>query len=146
LLSRHRRAEFLEPLKIRPVKSRVVHADAGTWANGLVYFAIIRYSAFAHVDTSVDAGAPSEALFAGVVEAFRVAARFLDQRPPSITAAMRAQGLSLQVFLDVRMVQDQMQLEAPEILAACGRHGLGVYAISNDIPAAEVLEARGPMS
>src|SRR5215831_10317282 len=86
------RAEFLEPLKIRPGKVERVHADAGTWANGLVYFAIIRYSAFAHVDTSVDAGAPSEAFFAGVVEAFRVAARFLAQRPPSITAGMRAQG------------------------------------------------------
>lgn len=29
------------------------------------------------------------------MEAFRVAARFLDQRPPSITTGMRAAGLSL---------------------------------------------------
>ena len=36
------RAEFLEPLKIRPGEVEGVHADAGTWADGLVYFAIIR--------------------------------------------------------------------------------------------------------
>jgi len=97
-------------------------------ANGLVYFAIIRYSAFAHVDTSVDAGAPSEAFFAGVVEAFRVAAPV----PRPETAKHHRRHACSQVFLDVSMVQDQMQLEAPEILAACGRHGLGVYAISNN--------------
>jgi hypothetical protein len=57
---------------------------------------------------------------------------------------MRAVGLSLRLFVDVRMDQDQMELEfPPEILAACAQHGLGVYMISNDIPAAEVLEPRG---
>jgi hypothetical protein len=137
-------AEFLEPLNIQPGEVESVQADVGSWAAGLVYFAIIRYSAFAHIDTSADAGAQSEAFFAGVIEAFRVAARFLDQRPPSITAGMRAAGLSLRLFVEVRMDQDQMELEfPPEILAACGRHGLGVFVISNDITAAEVLEARG---
>jgi hypothetical protein len=136
-------AEFLEPLNIRPGEVEGVQADAGSWAAGLVYFAVIRYSAFDHIDTSADAGAQSEAFFAGVIEAFRVAARFLDQRPPSITAGMRAAGLSVRLFVDVRMDQDQMELEfPPEILTACAGHGLGVYMISNDIPAAEV-EARG---
>jgi len=136
-------AEFLEPLNIQPNEVEGVQANAGSWAAGLVYFAIIRYGAFAHIDTSADAGAHFEAFFAAVIEAFRVAARFLDQRPPSITAGMRAAGLSLRLFVDVRMNQDQMELEfPPEILAACGRHGLGLYVISNDIPAAEVLEAR----
>jgi hypothetical protein len=88
-------AEFLEPLNIRPGEVEGVQVDGGSWAAGLVYFAIIRYSAFAHIDTSADAGAQSEAFFAGVIEAFRVAARFLDQRPPSITTGMRAGGLSL---------------------------------------------------
>jgi hypothetical protein len=137
-------AEFLEPLNIRPGEIEGVQADGGSWVAGLVYFAVIRRSAFAHIDTSSDAGAQSEAFFAGVIEAFRGAARFLDQRPPSITANMRAGGLSLRLFVDVRMDQDQMELELPpEILAACGRHGLGMYVISNDIPAAEVMEARG---
>jgi hypothetical protein len=134
------RGEFLDPLSIRPGEVEAVKADRGRSAAALVYFAVVRYSAFDHVDTSEDAGAQSEAFFAGVVDAFRRAARFLDQRPPSVTAAMRAAGLSLRLFVDVRMDQDQMELELPpELLAACGRHGLGVYVISNDISVAEAL-------
>jgi hypothetical protein len=71
-------AEFLNPLNIRPGEVEAVKADGGPWAAGLVYFAIIRYSAFAHVNTSADAGAQAEAFFAGVVEAFRAASRFLE--------------------------------------------------------------------
>jgi hypothetical protein len=120
-------AEFLEPLNIRPGEVEGGQADAGSWAAGLVYFAILRYSAFAHIDTSADAGAQSEAFLAGVIEAFRVAARFLDQRPPSITASMRAMGLSLRLFVDVRMDQDQMEWSfrqkssphAPSMASAC---------------------------
>jgi hypothetical protein len=96
--------EFLDPLNIRPGEVEAVRADAGPWAAGLIYFAVIRYSAFADVNTSADAGAQSEAFFAGVVEAFRAASRFLDQRPPSATAAMRAAGLSLRLFVDVRIM------------------------------------------
>jgi hypothetical protein len=55
---------------------------------------------------------------------------------------MREAGLSLRLFVDVRMDQDQMELEfPPALLAACGRHRLGIYVISNDIPAAAVLAA-----
>jgi len=43
-----------------------------------------------------------EAFLVSVVEAFRGASRFLDQRPPSTTVAMRAIGLSLRLFVDVR--------------------------------------------
>jgi len=77
-----------------------------------------------------------EAFFAGVVEAFRAAGRFLDRRQPEVTAGLRTAGLSLRLLVEVRMDQDQMELEfPPELLAACGRHGLGVYVISNDIAA-----------
>ncbi len=135
-------AEFLDPLSIRPGEVEATRADGGAWASGMIYFAVVRYSAFTHIDTSADAGAQSEAFFACVVAAFRDAARFLDQRQPSATAAMRAAGLSLRLFVDVRMDQDQMELELPaELLAACGRHGLGVYLISNDISVVEVLMA-----
>ncbi len=101
------------------------------------------YSEFGHINTSVDAGARTEAFFAGVVEAFRDAGGFLDRRSPETTATMRLAGLSLRLFVEVRMDQDQMELELPpDLLAACGRHGLAVYIISNDIPAAEVLALR----
>ena len=58
---------------------------------------------------------------------------------------LRLAGLSLRLFVEVRMNQDQMELELPaELLGACGRHGLGVYIISNDIPAAEVWAENRP--
>jgi hypothetical protein len=51
---------------------------------------------------------------------------------------LRAKGLSLRLFVEIRMDQDQMELELPpELLTACGRHGLGIYVISNDTPVAQ---------
>jgi hypothetical protein len=135
--------EFLTPLNIQPGEVEATRADGGAWASGMVYFAVVRLSAFAGAGDSTDPGAPVEAFFAQVVEAFRATGRFLDRRPPEVTASLRAAGLSLRLFVDVRMDQDQMELELPpELLAACGRHALSVYIISNDIPAAEVLAAR----
>jgi hypothetical protein len=135
--------EFLAPLNIQPGEVEATRADGGAWASGMVFFSVIRLSAFSGVKDSTDPGAPTEAFFAQVVEAFRATGRFLDRRPPEVTAGLRAAGLSLRLFVDVRMDQDQMELELPpDLLAACGRHALSVYIISNDIPAAEVLAAR----
>ncbi|MCA9024303.1 MAG: hypothetical protein KDA86_03720 [Planctomycetaceae bacterium] len=135
-------AEFLAPFAIQPGEVEATRADGGEWASGMVYFAVVRHSDYNHVDKSADAGAQSEAFFAGVGDAFRSVAKFFDQRPSAVTTAMRGGGLSLRLFVEVRMDQDQMELELPpELLSACGRHRLGVYVISNDIPAAEVLEA-----
>jgi hypothetical protein len=126
-------AEFLAPLAIQPGEVEATRADSGAWASGTVDFAVVRYSTFDHVDKSTDAGAQSIAFEAGVAAAFRAVAQFLNERSPAITAAMRAVGLSLRLFVEVRMDQDQMELEfPPELLAACGKHGLGVYVITND--------------
>jgi hypothetical protein len=136
-------AEFIAPLAIRPDEVEATRADGRAWSSGMVHFAVVRYGDFDHVDKTADAGAQSEAFFAGVVEAFRAAARFLDHRSPEVFAAMRVAGLSLRIFVEVRMDQDQMELELlPELLTARGRHGLGVHVISNDIPAHEVWAAR----
>src|SRR5437764_695496 len=94
-------AEFLAPLNIQPGEVEAARADGGAWASGMVYFAVVRYSGFAHVETSADAGAQSEAFHAGVVEALRAAGQFLDRRPPAVTTAMRAAGLSLRLFVEV---------------------------------------------
>jgi hypothetical protein len=132
-------AEFIAPLAIRPGEVEATRADGAAWASGMVYLAVVRYSDFDHVDKTADAGAQSEAFIAGVGEAFRSAGRFLDLRPPRVTASLRTAGLSVRLLVEVRMDQDQMELEfPPELLAACGRHGLGVYVLSNDIPAHEV--------
>ena len=136
-------AEFLTPLAIRAGEVEATRADGGPWTAGMVYFAVVRYGDFDYVDNTADAETQSEAFFAAVVEAFRAAGRFLDQRSSEVIAAMRAVGLSLQIFVEVRMDEDQMELEfPPELLAASGRHGLGLYIISNDIPAHELWAAR----
>jgi hypothetical protein len=136
--------EFLDPLEIQSGEIEAARADGGAWTSGMVYFAVVRYSAFAHVDTTADPGAQAEAFFAGVTHAFRAAGQFLDRRPPDITTRMRAAGLSLRLLVDVRMDQDLMELELPtEILGACSRHGLGVYLITNDIAADQVSAASG---
>jgi len=135
-------AEFLAPLAIQPGETEATRADGGEWASGMVTFPVVRSSAFAHVETSVDAGAQSEAFFAATVEAFPATGQFLERRSPDVTAALRAAGLSLRLLVEVRMDQDQMELEfPPELLAACGRHSLGIHVISNDIPWAEVVAA-----
>jgi hypothetical protein len=134
--------EFLAPLRILAGEVAATRADGGNWASGMVYFAVVRYSDFDHIDNSIDAGAQSEQFFEAIVEAFQATARFLDQRSPEITDSMRALGLLLQLFVDVRMDQDQMELEVPpELLASCGRHKLKMFLISNDIAVGELLEA-----
>ena len=126
--------EFLSPLKIRSGEVEETRADGGEWASGMVYFAVIRQNDFEQVDKSSDAGAPTEAFFAAIKETFETTSRFLDERSPAVTTVMRAAGLSLRLFIEVRMDQDQMELELPpSLLAACGRHGLGIYVISNDV-------------
>lgn len=136
-------AEFLAPLAIRPGEVEAAEADGGAWTAGIVRFSVVRYRDFDHVDCSVDGGAQSLAFVAGIAQAFGNVANFLDQRPTEITTSMRAAGLALQLFVEVRMDDDQMDLEfPPKLLAACSRHGIGMYLISNDIPAHEVWAAR----
>jgi hypothetical protein len=108
----------------------------------MVYFATVRLSSFADVDDSTDPGAPHEAFFAATVDAFRATARALERRPPAVLAAMRERGLSLRLFVELRMDQDQMELSLPpELLLACGQHDLEIHIISNDISVAEALAA-----
>jgi hypothetical protein len=46
---------------------------------------------------------------------------------------MKSSGLSLRLFIEIQMDQDQMELNFPtELLAACTLHGLGIHVISND--------------
>jgi len=124
---------FLAPLHIdERDQVESTRADGGAWASGMVYFPVTRLSTFANE------AEPHEAFSIGVRKALLAAAEFLDRRSPEVISALRAAGLSLRLFIDVRMNQDQMDLELPpEFLATCGRHRLGVFMISNDIHAAD---------
>src|SRR4051794_35666131 len=88
-------AKFLTPFAIKPGEVASTIADAGEEAGGMIYFAVVRHSDFAHVDKSADAGAQSEAFFAGIGNAFRATARFLGQRSPAITDSIRGAGIAL---------------------------------------------------
>ena len=125
--------EFISPLNIRPGEVEFTRTNGRAWESGMVWFSVLRLSDFDFVDKSTDAGAQSEAFDFAIEEAFRSAARFLDQRPPEIINTIRAAGMTLQIFIEIRMDQDQMELKFPaEFISACGRHQLGVYIISND--------------
>src|SRR5215467_12166978 len=113
--------EFLTPLNIRAGEVGATFADGGEWAAGIVNLAIVRQHEFDHID-STDPGAPTEAFFAAIIDAFRAAGQFLDRRSPQVLSAMRDAGLSLRIFVDIRMDQDQFEVEfPPEFLSACGR-------------------------
>jgi hypothetical protein len=71
------------------------------------------------------------------------AAAFLDVREPAIFDGMRRLGMKVRIFIDVRMDQDQMELPLEAIfVAACGRHRLPIFVITNDISAEEASSAR----
>jgi hypothetical protein len=127
--------DFLVPLQIRPVDEvEATRADGGEWAAGMIYFPVTRLSAFVHE------AEPHEVFAKELRRALLVAAAFLDRRPTTVLDELRSTGLALRLFIDVRMDQDQMELNLPhELVAACGRHQLGVFVISNDIAADEIL-------
>lgn len=124
--------EFLTPLAIQSNEVEAMRADGGPWKSGMVHFKVVRHSDFAHVDKSTDAGAQTEAFFKGIEAAFLAVAKFFDRRSPEVTTTMQESGLSIRLFVEIRMDQDQMELALPsELMAACGRHGLAAYIISN---------------
>lgn len=127
------RDEFIVPWMIERGEVEFASATGAPWRSGMLTLAVIRYEDFERVDDATDAGAASSAFLADLMAKFREAARFLERRTPEMTAALRASGMSLRIFVEVRMNEDQMDIEfPPEFLAACGRHSLGVYLITND--------------
>ena len=128
--------DFIAPLAIGESDGvEATQAEGGEWSSGMVYFPVTRLSTFAR-ETE-----PHEAFAAGVHRALLTAAAFLDRRSADAMNKLRSKGLSLRLFIDVRMDQAQMELVLPpEFMAACGRHRLGVFVISNDVPAGEALD------
>ena len=127
--------EFIEPLDITdrdPIEHTVASGDR--WLAGQAHFPVVRLSEF------TDDAEPHERLFASLECIQRRAAAFLDARDPTVFETMRARGMQVQIFIDVRMDQDQMELLLdPSFVAACGRHRLPIYVMTNDISAAEAL-------
>jgi hypothetical protein len=135
-----RRADFVTPLAIGaddPVEH--VHVPETAWSSGLVQFPIVRLSECQSAGDAVEA---ADEFFARVQRVLRGAAGFLNRRETAVFEGMRAKGLSVCVFVDLRMDQDQFDFELPaEFVRACGRQGLGISLTSNDISAEEAIRA-----
>ena len=112
------------------------YSSLGTWRTSGVEFFPVLLSDFAAEEV------PTEAFFNSVQAHLRGIAAFLDRQSSSIFEEFREQGLKPYLYLEVRMTQDQMELNLPpEFLSACARLGLGLELISNDISAAEAEDA-----
>jgi hypothetical protein len=88
---------------------------------------------FAHVDTTADAGAQSEAFAGAVHDGLVRAAKWLAQQQPDVFARLRADGRATDLFVGGWIEQDQFDLDfPPDILQACGALGLTVSICTND--------------
>jgi hypothetical protein len=72
---------------------------------------------------------------------FRFIAEWLDRQSSDTFNEVRANKLIVDIFIDVWMDQDQMELALPAaLLRACGRLDLPIEIMSNDISAGQLIE------
>jgi hypothetical protein len=125
-----RPAEFLDRLKIAPADPVIVQDGPGVPRIRLFSVSI---QDFAHVDTTQDAGAQSEAYAAAIREGLIRAAEWLARQPLEVFEDLRAAGRVTDVFVGGWMTDDQFDLDLPpEFLQACGARGLTVSVCTND--------------
>jgi len=125
-----RRAEFLDLLSI--VSGDPVSVEDGPGIPRVRLLSVTKED-FAHVDTSADAGARSEAFAAAVHDGLVQAAGWLALQPARVFEALRAVGRVTDVFVGGWITQDQFELELPpEFLRACGALGLSLSVCTND--------------
>ncbi len=110
-------------------------ADRGNWASSCINFSIVRLSDFSTEDE------PHEAMSATLMTVLNGVSSFLNRQSVAAFEDFQSRELKVNLLVDVRMDEDQMEFDLPSgLIASCGRLGLGIYMISNDISAAEALE------
>jgi hypothetical protein len=113
--------EFIEPLAIHlgEVEEAVVFGEPR--CSGEVRFWSARREGVAVKDTEFNAWA---------ADGFRAAVRFLEQRQPSVFAALKAGGLDIRVCIEVSVVGEFPIIDWPETLyGACRIHGIGLVSM-----------------
>jgi len=124
------RAEFLDRLVLGPDGPVSVPTPPD---NPRVRLLAISRDDFAHVDTSADAGARSEAFVAAVTDGLTRAAAWLTLQPVDVFESLRAGGRRTEVFVGAWVTQDQFDLDVPPaFLRACGVLGLTLSICTND--------------
>jgi hypothetical protein len=123
-------AEFLDRLVLAP--DDPVTALNGP-SNPHVSLLVVSRDDFAHVDTSADAGARSEAFVTAVTDGLIRAADWLARQPADVFESLRAAGRRTDVFVGGWVTQDQFDLDLPPtFLRACGALGLTLSICTND--------------
>ena len=109
------------------------YSGLGRWRGSSVEFSPVLLSEFEAAEE------PTEVYTSAVRLHLLSVAAFLDRQSTSTFDHFREAGLHVYIYLEVRMDQDQMQLNLPvKFLASCARLGLGIEMISNDISMAEL--------
>ena len=121
------RAEFVDVLGVAEGDGVLeVITDRGLWQTSLLVFSRCRLQDYAQQEDVCDA------LDTQVQTDLKRMAGWLIAREASF-ADLRASGLAVDVFVDLRIDQDQLDLSfPPEFLFACGKAGLAIKIVSND--------------
>ncbi len=125
-----RPAEFLDRLSIAPGDPVTVEEGLG---RPRVRLLSVGLGDFAHVDTTADAGARSEAFAAAVHDRLVRVAEWLARQPASVFQQLRAAGRVTDMFIGGWVTHDQFDIDLPpEFLRACASLGLTVSICTND--------------
>jgi hypothetical protein len=123
-------AKLLDGVKIAPGDPAVVEDGPG---GPRIRLFNVSMEDFAHVDTTKDASAQSEAFAAAIHDGLIRAAQWLGRQPVEVFEGLRAAGWVTDIFVGSWMTDDQFDLDLPpEFLRACGALGLTVTVCTND--------------
>ena len=100
--------------------------DRGAWHSALLVFSQRRISQYGAESE------PHEALASQIRTDLEYLAEWLQRHEPELSR-LKATGLKLDVFFDLWIDQDQLELAIPPaLLLICGRLGLSIEMITND--------------
>jgi hypothetical protein len=121
--------EFANALAIQPGEVEA----AGASGPGSVRVSSVRFSPPPGNDAPVVAGVPDDAFDAWAADAFRAAVQFLERRPETVFADLKASGFDLRMEIEVSVTGEFPIIDwPPELYDACRRHGVGLLSIWPD--------------
>ncbi|HEV7302365.1 MAG TPA: hypothetical protein VGN72_23705 [Tepidisphaeraceae bacterium] len=130
-------SEYTQKLAIGPEDAiEQINVAQSTHGGVTVSFAPVRLS------ECREATEPTEEFEVRTSQLFTRVAAFLDRRVGTDFSELQSRGLRMQLYVDLRMNQDQFESNLPiELIKACARCNLGIYMISNDISAYEAADS-----
>ena len=116
---------FVAPLRISDERMEAL-ADRGAWKSALITLSRRTIKDYEDCDE------PHDAFAADVTSDLQRAAQWLQERRIEIET-LKGRGMRLDVFVDLWIDQEQMELSLPpSLLGVCGDLGLKLEMITND--------------